>query len=199
MLHRIGMALLIVAGAGPAEVARPHTTTVAGWQVIDGDQFTAIIPGSPEVSHEDRDLGWLGLLGSMKTTKWQSMLGEGVVGAFILKVTDYTFAVSNPSTVDRPMDRVVDAARDAMYAPFNGTLNRETRAPLRSGKKEWPGREIVSSLPGGSSRGETLPSAKIRARLYTVGNRLYVLMLIHPPDKDMDSEFKRFVDGFRLK
>ncbi len=106
----------------------------------------------------------------------------------------FTVAVSEmPGDGKMPqaqMNLVLDNARDGLVRGVNGTATNKKNISI-TGKQQYPGREVTATV--------TQPKQlEVLARVFLVGKRLYMVMVVGSNQFVTSNEAKEFMKSFRL-
>jgi len=105
--------------------------------------------------------------------------------AYVVGYSDYSPESAPPGYAEK----MLDGARDGSVGNTKGKLISETPITLSG----YPGRELVIE-----TRGQDLPPAVVKTRLFMVKNRLYQVTVVAPRGKAGDKIIDDFLQSFKL-
>ena len=175
MMRRGAVAFLLLALSSAASVvAQTHTE----WIRYDSKEgrYAVMLPAQPTVGSQEAETA-----DGIKFTQYKA----GVVNADVAYMIGY-FDYAGEMTF------TFDKARDGMVAGVNGSLVRERSIKLDS----YLGRELRIN-----ARDETGIEYDMRARIFDIGRRIYVLQFIAPKSIDVgvaDIKAAKYFDSFQV-
>ncbi len=187
MRRSIGIAVLVVVGAGSSQVLNSQTT--GPWINVSpsGESFRVQMPRQPEQDRQKETYGDISVNGR---TYAAAVLGATYT---VWSLEDANYPPTSSSSVDAYLDACADLVWESLLKSARDKLSRDRR--VRAGMtytkeltpKPLPGREYSITL------GELTGTI----RFYTADARIYVLLATNSPGGTWESE--RFFQSFTPK